>query len=341
MRKTLPSAEPPIWGTVVYAFPLSILASSEDYLPWFYSSFIQLCVPNSDPRAGNAEVFLYQPWLTSIDDLLPCPLLKVATLDQELAANLCRSDIINFLIDCLNADYYVKLEVDYFFLPPMQGYKQRHFVHPILIFGYDTDMESFQIRCYDSRGQFAPHQVKFHEIRDAQAISGKRPTILYKYRRDPNFHFAFDPDLVIQFMSDYVNSADSAARFRIIKETVDVWGIGVYDWLTEQISDLSKQDKLGLRSALINSFRILWEHKKCMVARIQYMCEHGYLQEENASLDVFMEIEQKMDMVRLVMLRWSISRRVGTLERVKSWIREIAELENEALRATLKSVQGQ
>ena len=74
-------------------------------------------------------------------------------------------------------------------------------------------------------------------------------------------------------MSDYVNSEDSTVRFRVIKDYGNVWGIGVYDWLTEQISDLSRRSELGLSDNLINSFRILWEHKKCMVARIQYMCK--------------------------------------------------------------------
>ena len=338
-QKTLATAEPPVWGTVVYSFPLSILASRDDYLPWFYSNFIQLCVPDPPP-----EISFYEPWLTSIEDLLPCPLLKVATLDQELATNLCRSDIVGFLIDCLQAGYCVKLEVDYFYLPPLGGYKQSHHIHPILVFGYDTDEQSIQIRCYDSRGQFAPHRVTFREIRDAHAISpeAKRPTILYKYHKpaEPKFHFSFDPDLVVQFMSDYVNSEDSTVRFRVIKDYGNVWGIGVYDWLTEQISDLSRRSELGLSDNLINSFRILWEHKKCMVARIQYMCKHGYLPEENASCDVFTEIERQTNQVRLVMLRWSFKRQLGTLERVMLWIREIEALEYGVLGATLNQIRS-
>ena len=336
MRIALATAEPPIWAQNVYSFPLSILASSEDYLPWFHSHFIQLCVPG--PPQG---IFFYQPWLTSIDDLLPCPLLKVATLDQQLATNLCRSDVVRFLIDCLQADYYVKLQVDYFHLPPLSGYKRRHFTHPVLICGCDTDEQSFQIRCYDSRGRFAAHRVGFREITEAQNIAeAKQPTILYKYHKAPGpaFHFEFDLDLVVQFMSDYVGSSNSTARFRIIKDYGSVWGVGVYDWLTEQISDLRRQSESRLGDHFRNSFRLLWEHKKVMVARIQYMCAQGYLREETASCNLFAEIERKMNRVRLVMLRWEIERPAGTLERIESWIREIAELESAVLRATLKQL---
>ena len=338
-QKTLATAEPPVWGTVVYSFRLSILASRDDCLPWFYSNFIQLCVPDPPP-----EISFYEPWLTSIEDLLPCPLLKVATLDQELATNLCRSDIVGFLIDCLQAGYCVKLEVDYFYLPPLGGYKQSHHIHPILVFGYDTDEQSIQIRCYDSRGQFAAHRVRF--------VRSEMPTLLLPKQNDRRsytnttnqrshkFHFSFDPDLVVQFMSDYVNSEDSTVRFRVIKDYGNVWGVGVYDWLTEQISDLSRRSELGLSDNMINSFRILWEHKKCMVARIQYMCKHGYLPEENVSCDVFTEIERKTNQVRLVMLRWSFKRHLGTLERVMLWIREIAELEYRVLGATLNQIRS-
>ena len=141
-------------------------------------------------------------------------------------------------------------------------------------------------------------------------------------------------------MSDYVDSQDSTHRFRIIKETTAVWGLQVYDWLTEEISGLPRHSELGLSGDLVNSFRVLWEHKKCMVARIQYLCKHGHLQEEKASCDVYADIERRMNKVRLVMMRWSISRRDGTLERVKSWIQEIAELESEVLRATIKQLRS-
>ena len=116
-------------------------------------------------------------------------------------------------------------------------------------------------------------------------------------------------------------------------------GVEVYDWLTEQISELSEHGQSGLSSDLVNSLRVLWEHKKCMVGRIQYMCKHGYLQEEKASCDVFKEIERKMNKIRLVMLRWENRRHVETLERVKSWIKEIEELESSILRATLSQLQ--
>ena len=337
-RKVLPTADPPVWATVVYAFPLSILAASKDYLPWFYTNFIQLCVP-----LPPAAIFFYLPFLKCIADLLPCPLLKVASLDQDLATNLCRSDIVRFLIDCLDADYYVKLEVDYFFLPPMAGYRQHHFTHPVLVFGYDAAAQTFYIRCYDSRGQFAPHQVAFSEIEAAQEISAaKRPTILYKYHIpvEPEFQCSFDLDLVVQFMSDYLDSRDSSARFRVIKDYGNVWGLEVYDWLSEQIDELLRQDVGSISSNLTNSFRLLWEHKKCMVARIQYMCNEGYLSEAPASYEVFSEIERKMSSIRLAMLRWESRGGTQTLESVKFWIQEIAELERRVWRAMLAELRS-
>ena len=134
----------------------------------------------------------------------------------------------------------------------------------------------------------------FLEIRrsraDVQAIEETgQPTILYKYHtplREP-FQYRFDADLVRDFMWDYVNEKDSSSRFRIIKDYGSIWGIGVYKWLSMKVSDLSEQNAAGLTDHLRNSFRILWEHKKCILTRIQYMREHGYLQIDDTFFERF------------------------------------------------------
>ena len=52
-----------------------------------------------------------------------------------------------------------------------------------------------------------------------------------------------------------------------------------------------------------------------------------------------MELEERMNKVRLAMLRWEVDGRAGTLERATSWLFEIAEIEYELVEATMNRIK--
>ena len=59
-RKILPTRQPPLMGYLFYMYPMSILANSDRYLPWFYSHFIQLFY-----LEGAALKFYIHPFCTT------------------------------------------------------------------------------------------------------------------------------------------------------------------------------------------------------------------------------------------------------------------------------------
>ena len=97
------------------------------------------------------------------------------------------------------------------------------------------------------------------------------------------------------------------------------WGMDTYEHV---VKHLRSEDALL-------SLRILWEHKKCMHARITHMEEKGYLDPSRHFSRDYAEIEKNANLVRMIMLRVQLGVLRGTRKeqsenRATALLREIA-----------------
>ena len=109
--KILPIAEPPVRCFLYDAYPLSILATHTEYLPWFYSNYIQICCYKN--FIERDEVFLeffgpnqacHSPWLKSQR------LSRDAILKNKV-------DIVEFIISNIDNNYYFYGFASAYFIP--------------------------------------------------------------------------------------------------------------------------------------------------------------------------------------------------------------------------------
>ena len=348
MRRQLPVGDSPVWSYPDPAFQLSILCQSDDHLPWFYSNFIQLHVH------FRQRLSFYSPPPTNdcAYSSLNCPFLNHAVLAPELLPLLSNKDVVEFLIRCISARNYVRLWVDYFYLSPLPGYQERHFSHPVLIFGFDDRKRNMDILCYDSSGAFGRHEVGFEEILAAGCASPPTETVIYKVHNGhhPIPSYVFDAQAVSEQMSDYILSADTSARHRMVENGEHkIWGLEVYDWMVRGIDAIRENPALAGVSPGpdvpahpgINCFRLLWEHKKIMLARIRFMHEKRGMRNIVKYYEVYHEVEQKTNKIRLTMLRYLFHGRERSLQKVTSWLRETATLEREILEGLLDDLLRQ
>ena len=125
MKKQLPLNEPPIKTYYHHALALSILATRDDFLPWFYSNYIQLHV-------WDGKYDFYEPWTHSGHIAVFCPLLYIRVIDRDLVGQMCGS-IVSFIKGCIEKDYYVRLKIDEFFIPDTVLYQREHGPHLALV----------------------------------------------------------------------------------------------------------------------------------------------------------------------------------------------------------------
>ena len=254
------------------------------------------------------------------------PGLDIQSFDRNIAIQ-AQQNITEFIIGCIDQDYYVQLYVDEFFIPDRGSYRRRHFIHEILIFGYDGKDQSYDIIGYRRNGDYSSSQVTFSELEQALRSAEQNMDLnymsyisLFKYK--PDVDFDFDVRLVAEQIDDYLCARNTSRRFRlIVKPEVGLYGMDTYESLKDYLQFLRDHHDY----ADIRPLHILWEHKKCMRLRIQYLETHNYLDASDHFSRRYAQIEQESGTLRMMMLKFKrkgdralLERIIVNLERISS-----------------------
>ena len=337
MKKTLPIATPPVIGYLHHAYPLSILANWKAYLPWFYSNYIQLYCPQNLQNLRRQRTMKFNFYRRSDNRISFSPYLKVQPLDRDLIFN-SPKDIVPFIRACIDKSYYVQPTVNEWFLPTSPAYQKRRLIHETLIYGYDK--QNFVGIGYNKQGNYAAYHIAFSELEQAimhADLTGHYDTDglrLFKYASQAKYNF--DISLVREQLADLLYARNTSERFRMLANPSDgAYGLATYQGLKSYIeSFLHPPFSFDIRPT-----HILWEHKKCMVDRLKYMEVQGYLKSEYGFSTEYGELAQNTGMVRMMLLKFKITRSPGLIHRVLSNLDKIAGTEKILLQNLLDKLQ--
>lgn len=304
MKKCLPIGEPPVTGYMHHLYPLSILARDTAYLPWFYCHYIQL-----RQFEGRGLNFYLHPFYR---EFATCPLLESNRVDRRLAGGQ-PDEVTGFVLECLERDYYVQLDVDYFHIPQGVYHQRVHFLHELLLSGFDRSQSTFTASGYGRDGSHVSFAVGFAEFERALSTAfgsedgphwlqdkvGNPQVVLYHYRLSAEC--AFDLVQAREELTDLYHSRNTSTRLRILAEprnSSDRWGMDTYQFLAGLLGepDVAEDDPLI-------SLRIFWEHKKCMAARLDYMEGQGLLPKDVGFDRRYSDIAHRANQIRMVVLR--------------------------------------
>ena len=304
MKKCLPIGEPPITGYMHHLYPLSILARDTAYLPWFYCHYIQL-----RQFEGRGLNFYLHPFYREFST---CPLLESNRVDRRLAGG--KPDAITgFVLECLELDYYVQLDVDYFYIPQGVYYQRVHFLHELLLSGFDRSQSTLTASGYGRDGSHVSFAVGFAEFERALSTAfspedgpdwlhdkvESPQVVLYQYQ--PSAKCAFDLVQAREELTDLYQSRNTSTRLRILAEprnNDDRWGMDTYQFLAGLLDEPEAAE-----NDLLISLRIFWEHKKCMAARLEYIEGQDLLPEDVGFARRYSDIASRTNQIRMVVLR--------------------------------------
>ena len=304
MKKCLPIGEPPVTGYMHHLYPLSILARDTVYLPWFYCHYIQL--RQFERRGLN---FYLHPFYR---EFFTCPLLESNRVDRRLAGGK-PDEVTGFVLECLERNYYVQLDVDYFYIPQGAYYQRVHFLHELLLNGFDRSQSIFTASGYGGDGSHVSFAVGFAEFERALSTAfspeggpdwlqdkvENPQVVLYQYR--PSAQCTFDLVQAREELIDLYQSRNTSTRLRILAEPRargDLWGMDTYQFLAGLLDEPEAAE-----NDLLISLRIFWEHKKCMAARLGYMEGQGLLPKGVGFARGYLDIASRANQIRLVVLR--------------------------------------
>ncbi|OPH47993.1 hypothetical protein BC351_39075 [Paenibacillus ferrarius] len=279
MEKTLQVTQPPIFGLLRWAYTLNITSSYEKTLPWFYSNFIQM-YGNKHFLQQNKEFYFdfYRGgrWEFNNNN----PYLLSHNTGMDLLQHL-RSGITELAIDFINQEYYPVLYIDEYYISYSFAYQSLHLPHHLMIYGYDDDRKIFHTMAFGKKGSFSKHEVSFKEVETAfQSMfrfimnEGYKDEQTYFFKFNHDYEYSLDLTLIKNQLRDYVESKTSENTINRNTDN-DAYGLETYDYLQLYFEACSRKDPNLFNRQDVRQLHILYEHKKIMVDRINYLTEKG------------------------------------------------------------------
>ncbi len=292
--------QPPVICYLHHAYPLTAAQNHEDFFAWFYSNYIQL---EFDLNCSSLNFFTHGVCGNSIYS----PILDYKILDLELIS-LSHIDIIAFIVDSINMGYYVTTYLDEYYIPERFSYNKFHFRHDVMIFGYDLNKNIFKIIGFNDKQQYSTSCISFSEFENSytNCIDKKNDVILFKAKDKLSYEpsFSFDKVNLINLLEDYYFSRNTSERLRIFSNPKKgfIYGMSVYNELIKYYKSAIENDKKELD---IRHMHLLWEHKKCMVSRIEYLISNKFIN-SNTVLDGYICLRNTALSLRNILIKFLV-----------------------------------
>jgi hypothetical protein len=338
-RKVLPVGQPGVITYLHHAYPLSIAAGAGLYHSnWLFNNYVQLrCARELVGAAAITEFdfYLLPTHFSRFGDFLRMPQLFASLLWTR------REEIIPAVIRGIDQGWYLQIPLDEFYIPCRAAFGKRHYIHELLVFGYDAEARTLKILGFDDRMEFGEQQIAFRELEDAIALADTSshydPGGVRLYRHVASERYPADPSMATEFLTDYCEERDSSQRFRAMLPARDgyVYGFGVYAPLAAFYGTLRERPE----AMDIRPLQLLWEHKKCMAERLARWVELEWLPPDDPALGSYAAIVEQANGLRLLGLKYWVSQQPAVLERVSTRLLALRDREREVLEPVLAKLK--
>ena len=240
--------------------------------------------------------------------------------------------VIRELLD--NGFYVIFADVDDYYIKGKSWYKERHFNHDGMICGYDKNDKTFCIYAYDSNWiykKFWTPQKDFNAGRAAARREGRISRICGI--RVKNDKVDFSPTVANKKIKEYL---DSDLKKYSFKGDGNVYGIVVHRYIAEYIRKLHQGD-IPYERMDRRVFRVIWEHKKVMLERIEKMEES--LRLDNKISEKYKRVVSEADAMRMLYASHHMKRRDSILPIIEKKLLHLMKTERKLLTSLVKKVE--
>lgn len=250
MKKMLKTTTPLI-KTYQHSAYLEIVCSNDTRIDsWIINKYIQWNFEDD-----NLKITYANPWET-------VPFIQKDVLELKFIKNFDET-----IKDFLRNEYYVMFTgIDDFYLENSAHYQKIHMSHDIFIYGFDDDKAIYYAAGYTSNNKFQFYTFSQKNI--LEAINSQYITPHYsaiaalKLKPKAESDYNIDRNTIIRGFDEYLHP------IKDINQNELVFGIDAYEHILNYLesSKIKSNTPLDLRM-----FRIIYEHKICMLKRIEVL----------------------------------------------------------------------
>ena len=273
------------------------------------------------------------PWVDSVYPGIPW--INRHSLASQLFID-CNINKTEMMINSLIQEGYIVCHLDEYYVPNRYTYRKKHYLHENLIFGFDNVKREYDILGYDRKKIFSVGKIGYNEF--DQASSDNDIKFLH-LRENNDFEYKLDLKFIKQLLTDYLycrNSSNIYATFRNTNISL-VYGLDVYDQLIRYIKLLPTKTVIPD----IRPFHLLWEHKKCMVLRIQYLMNEykGIIYNLEESYDEFRLIQKICYSMRNIFLKYIMTNNNNELSKIIPLLTSVKKEEQKIIPKLIKKIE--
>lgn len=313
------------------AFPLMILEGNNcDYKQWLLSNYIQINCNNDILSLPDLFIMFHGP--TEYE----CPYIKTQRIYRDTLIDL-NVPISEFLVKMIKQDYYVYLQVDVFFIPQRFNIKDYHYIHDIMIHGFNDSEKKFKCVCVDYKGEYTSQDISYEMLEKAfyteeldwnDYICADRIS-MYKY--EPDKVYKFNLNLVILQLEDYLKSQNTFEiyhRFKTANPKRDD-GIGVLNRISQYLQMIIESkinpEEYDMEKVDIRLFRLLYDHKILMMLRLEYINVNIY--DISDIVDRYKECVERSKILHKLSFKFRLKRDNAIIVRMLKLMEELRDLE--------------
>lgn len=244
---------------------------------------------------------------------------------------------INYIIRVLlDKGFYVVFgNVDDYYIEGKTWYKERHLSHDGLICGYDQNDKTYCIYSYDNKWiyrKFWTSQKGFNAGIKSMRKKGVYSIICgLKVKGDK---IEFSPSIALQNIKEYLDS--SLEKYPWEGEG-DVYGIVVHEYLVKYLEKLY-DETIPYERMDWRVFRLVWEHKKVMLERIEKIEQELNLGDEISKK--YKLLVSEADTMRMLYASHHMKRRDSVLPIMKKKLLKLMDEEKKLLTLLVEKTGG-
>ena len=234
--------------------------------------------------------------------------------------------IIHQIID--RGYYVVCWGIDDFYIEGKSWFQEKHFIHDLMIYGYDDENKTFSMLAYDKNWKFAPFKAPQKSFEKGRRSAFKQNKFGYIWAVKP---------LQKTVEIDPVKIHDSIARYlyhvfddQNPAEKEWIWGIDTHIYLCMYLDKLM-DGSIPYERMDSRIFRLIWEYEKLMLERIKTLEDmfdfSGMFSED------YKKIVKYADDIRMLYASYHMRRRDSILPKIKKNLENLYKEERVTLKA--------
>ena len=266
MRRKIDYTVPPIKCFLHHAFPLGVFWNENDdnIMNWF-------CLNYNYILGGTRPKDYFYTFLMNFNSI---PFLQKREIyGDELEKYLITHEFSTLVKEEIDNGSLVEVIADMFYIENNNMYENNHFMHEMMILGYDDEKNTFYVRDYFNQ-VFREQEIAQSEIVPFENCIYYGDNVAVKLYRKKKNEFPFDIKAFLLQIRDYFESINPFYRISCVHGTYfEPWekefGMNVYNRIIEYVEMTDLIDYRPLR--------MIQEHFEGMKIKLNYMKHKNYL----------------------------------------------------------------